>query len=453
MAVAAAFEQSFIMTELESELYAPALVFEIPQLDSDKLIRLRAARFIGAVALGEERGNIESNGVEQYSLMNAIHAAAEGDPTAQKLVETNVHTDVVERTIKSGHILKVSLETNEAGQILQHGQTAESIQANSLRFAADSWQMRERTEAETRNMFRIDEAHRQGLLDDYAFIVFSRAADNMTETEMDEVGFFTETMSCAIQITTTENGIITTESAFVAGRKTQDAPRHDRDTIVRLGESLGADMSHKTATEIIDTPLLVHKSLLPNGAADIVKLYDDHAEGTFFGEDKPRQNYVAYKEVCRQRENGFEPKVKAIVGELIAEAHTIHDPIQATQRLGKISERHMVEFALKDKTINSRVFGRVAAGHIENARLQFELGNVDQASAEMSRAKATAVSRSCPSGANNGGGEPLADNGSKDENEDKYGSLSFKCPRGHANTRPHGKLISNCRVCGTSVKC
>lgn len=36
---------------------------------------------------------------------------------------------------------------------------------------------------------------------------------------------------------------------------------------------------------------------------------------------------------------------------------------------------------------------------------------------------------------------------------DKYGSLKFKCPNGHINTRPRDKLIDSCQVCGTSVKC
>ena len=38
---------------------------------------------------------------------------------------------------------------------------------------------------------------------------------------------------------------------------------------------------------------------------------------------------------------------------------------------------------------------------------------------------------------------------------DKYGSLSFKCTEGHANIRPHGKLIDKCqhRGCKGKVKC
>lgn len=38
-------------------------------------------------------------------------------------------------------------------------------------------------------------------------------------------------------------------------------------------------------------------------------------------------------------------------------------------------------------------------------------------------------------------------------NEDKFGPLTFKCQKGHPNTRPHGKLIDNCKTCGISVKC
>jgi hypothetical protein len=37
--------------------------------------------------------------------------------------------------------------------------------------------------------------------------------------------------------------------------------------------------------------------------------------------------------------------------------------------------------------------------------------------------------------------------------EDKYGSLTFKCPKGHINTRPRNRLIERCKTCGTSVRC
>ncbi len=42
--------------------------------------------------------------------------------------------------------------------------------------------------------------------------------------------------------------------------------------------------------------------------------------------------------------------------------------------------------------------------------------------------------------------------GNKSE-EDKYGSLKFKCQRGHTNKRPRNKLLEKCKKCGISVRC
>ncbi len=39
------------------------------------------------------------------------------------------------------------------------------------------------------------------------------------------------------------------------------------------------------------------------------------------------------------------------------------------------------------------------------------------------------------------------------QGEDKYGSLTFKCPKGHTNVRPRNKLLEKCQKCGTSVRC
>jgi len=36
---------------------------------------------------------------------------------------------------------------------------------------------------------------------------------------------------------------------------------------------------------------------------------------------------------------------------------------------------------------------------------------------------------------------------------DQYGSLTFKCQKGHLNTRPRGKLIDCCKTCGIDVSC
>lgn len=40
-----------------------------------------------------------------------------------------------------------------------------------------------------------------------------------------------------------------------------------------------------------------------------------------------------------------------------------------------------------------------------------------------------------------------------DSGSDKYGSLKFKCQRGHTNMRPKNQLIPRCKTCGISVAC
>lgn len=402
MAVAATSErvQSFGAVAWQ-EQGGPALVLSVQERAEDETIRRRSARFIGAIAMGhkdEVTANYESGpGGGLFSLQEALKRAAAGDESARKLVEANVRSDVIERTIKAGHVMRVKLGVNDQGKIMQHGQTMESVHANALNFSSGTWQMRERAEAETRNAFRIESLHRQGLLGEYAFVVFSRAADNMTVAEMDSAGFFTDTMSCAVQLTSAQGVSLTTESAFVAGVKSPGGERHDGQTVARLGTKLGVDYADKAAAEVIDTPLLIHKSLLPHGAIDLVQLYDSCADGTFFGEAQPPQNYPAYLQVCRHREQRLAPKVQSIVEQLVAAADQIETPLAAVQRLHDLSEKHMVEQAITDTTINPRVFGTIAAAHIEQARLHYELGNTDLVQAAISKAQASAISSSCPS--------------------------------------------------------
>jgi hypothetical protein len=407
-----------------------AMAVAVPEMAEDRSACLRAARFI--VRATTEMGAIETEAAETMrpieSLYDGIQKAAEGNPEALKMVETNVRTDVIERTIKTGHVIKVPLNANEAGKILQHGQTMESVQANSLRFAANSWQMRERTEAETLNSFRFEQLYNRGNLQDNSFVVFSRAADNMTNAQMQEAGFFTETMSCAIQVTTAEGDDLTTESAFVSGVREPGQERHDAETVVALAARLGVDLRGKSAAEVLATPLLIPNQLIPNGVIDIVKMFDECAGGTFFGENRLVQDYAAYRAECDEREEMLQPKIEAIVQELVSEAEQIHGRIEATQRLHKLSEKHMVQQAIFDESIDVRVFGE-AAPHILQARHLFEQGQYEQGLQAVTEAIRTARSSSCPSGLL--GGSTVAEMGSDTTANGSNEPCSFvskKCP-------------------------
>jgi hypothetical protein len=437
MAAAATLERPPFTTEQQG-LHAIA----VPEMELDAAVRMRAAQFIGAAVLGNG-GSAELCSIEApiESLHDALRRAAEGDTTSRRLVATNVGTDVIERTIKTGHVMnKTPLVITKEGKIVQHGQTMDSIQANSLRVASNHPVMRARTEAEARNGFRIESLNRQGLLNDHSFVVLSRAEN------LPQFGFFTETMSVSIQVTTKHGTGLALESAFVAGVAADGAAPHDEATITRLGEMLGVDLSGKTAAEIIDTPLLIHNSLLPNGAIDLVRLYDQAAGGTFFGENRPPEDYLQYLEFCHQREQLFSPRIQQITNELIASAREVDSPLTAIRLLHDISEKHMVKQAIVDNSIDSRVFGRVSSMHIEQARQALERGDAEGVLQHGNEAIKTAESSSCPSASE----KPADDTGDCE-------FISKKCPlcdRTNVKTKVrkigrHTKRISGSCGCST----
>ncbi len=428
----------------ESELRPEVLV--VPDMLTDHETRQRANRFIGMVMCHDV--DVEVLTVQQpiESLHVGIKLAVMGDTDALHMVQTNARTDVIERTLKTGHVMDpVPLSVSEEGKVMQFGQTSDSIQANSLRFTANDTVMRARTEAETRNAFRIEELHQTGMFEEYSLVVLSLAEN------MPEAGFFTDTMSSSIQVTSKHGNGLAIESAFMSGIASTGAERHDFATVAAFGDQMGVDLSGKTAAEIIDTPLLIRNDLIPQGAIDVVRMLDD-VNNTFFGEDKPRENYQLYREQCRFREKSFDPKVALITHDLLFEAATINSPVQAVQRLHKISEKYMVAHAVTDTTINPMVFGRVAARHIETARQHVLMGNIHEAHHEISEAQTTAQSYSCPSLIKS---SPMGENVETTlAGSDKYGSLQFKCPKkGCVNTRKPNKLIKECQVCGADVTC
>lgn len=393
---------------------------------ADVEIRARTAQFVGACLASREvtfeAPELVMSRIE--SLHDAIQKAAEGNPEARRLVESNVRTDIMERTRKAGHVNREPLMVDEAGRIQQFGQSLESVQANSIRYAANTGQMFNRTRAEAANTFRTYYALQQGLLEDHSIVVLSRAADDMSDKDMAEAGFFVDTMSCSIQVTGYQDGQLCVDSAMVAGVRQKGQARHDQETIVKLGQKLGVDLTGKTAAEIIDMPLLVPNSMLSDGVIDLVKLYDECAGGTFFGQDKPPENYDTFRQTCQDREAFLSGKVQAITDELIGAAATITDRVHATKLLNKIAGKHMIQQAVFDTQIDPAVFGHISAIHIEQARQQWESGNYDDALTSIKQAERHDKSSSCPSGPMSSGGES---GGSKEESGD-CSFVSKTCP-------------------------
>lgn len=450
-------------------VYQPILDGALLSMEADLLQNdaLRLASFehdaaVKAQELIKRVGNIALSS-EMISSEPTLYEAIRSGNRA--FIEENARTDVIERTFKAGHIMKVRQRLNGRGQIEQHGQTSEQTQINTLRYANANPLMKPRVRAETKNMYYIDLLRRSGLLEENYAVVVS-LCPNADNTTLDKLGFFSFSKSLAIQATTVEQGDITTESAFIAGVKHDGTERYDHKTAVDFGKRFGEDWRGLNDAQIISRVLLIPKSSMPNGVIDLAQVWDDLAGGTFFGRDVPRQDYGRYLQLCRQREQGFEPAVQKIVSDLISIAPTLEGPLDAVEALHKISEKHTLDKALTDRTIDPRVFGAKAALDLEEARFHYDRGNVQLVQLSMHKALKNAASGSCASGA--AGGETsmfnedgtlktpeqiLSEKGESQEESDQFGSLSFRCQRGHRNTRPRGKLIPNCMHCGISVGC
>jgi hypothetical protein len=421
------YEHEAAMPRPYLRLVSETEVVAIPQLPEDEQVRSGAERRIRSIGLTAISNEVETLPENNDSLLSAIKRANAGDPDARSMVAVNVGSDFSERVLKAGEVTKYSLSKNGDGDLIQFGQLYSDVYANTLRHTVFQSKMRPRAEAEMRNAERIRYLHTNGKLTDNCVVVFSLAPDDMSDQEMADSGFFAETKTLSIQVTTDLHDGVSIESGFVAGVPEFGAQRLDLNVIIKVGDALGINYRNMSAAEILDTPLLIPKHLMPNGVIDLVKLYDDCAGGTFFGEQKPHEDYKAFREFCDERRRSFQADVKAVTDQLIKEADTLHSQLQAIQRLNDLSEAQMVKRAIQDNTINARVFGEASASYIEQARFHFEHGNIDLMLTAEHKAIQTADSSSCPSGV----GRQSDINTERNESLEKMKDCDFiskKCP-------------------------
>ena len=439
-------------------------IIDVSSLPSDELVKKRADRLIryaGELAVNASKENVKAleKPDNNLTLFDALHAARQGDEKATKMVHTNVHTDFFERSIKAGFVLSVDLDVDESGRISQHGQSNEQIQVNTLSLLSGNQKMLPRFHAETRNMFRLENALREGLLEEYNFVVFSLCADDMNDEELAAAGFFVPTKSMAIQSSSlNQTGGITTESAFVAGITQDSDKRHDAEMLSSFGKKHGIKLEG-TASKIIDTPCLIHKSLMPNGVVDIVEMLDE-SKGTFFGENKLKKDYLQFRHDCREREREMAPMVDKITKKLLEQSSSIDSPIAAVKLLDKISGDELTKYALVDDRIDVRVFGEMAAWYLTDARAHLASGDSDRVRLALSYARETQKSSSCPSGAKNNDSELDSISDETDEGGQKKSTeviddcefVSKECPKCHEKnvktTVKNGKYYGACGCIG-----
>lgn len=404
-------------------------------------------RFMGSIAIrGEAPEDMRAQEtVNETTLLAATQLAALGDEASLRVVRTNVATDVAERLFKAAHQTTITMKMVN-GRLQQEGRLLTDIHKNTLEQTILNEEMLRRTKHELANVQLFQRLHAKGLLTDHDAVVFSPASTAMSEAQKKQYGFFVATETCSIQRLSAEGDDITLQTAFVAGKRTPTSKRHDIAAIWALAAERDVILPTDDATELVQHVMLIPKRDITD-VADVVSWYDRAAGGTFYGLDMPARNYRAYALECQQRSEGFDGMVSAITAQLLREAHTFRNPMDAILRLDALSEEYCVERAVVDSSIDEAVFGSQAAMHIQEARFFAELGDVGRAQASLHMAKQTANSSSCPLFKNLGGGNSSPDDtsGSESASEGESKDTLVTCP--YCRSKVY------CDPCATVISC
>lgn len=430
-------------------------VIDVRSMDGD-LECIREARAslcakrIGDVALSER---IKAKQKPIRNCKEALEWAVAGDKDSEQMLKSNIAREASEYIFKAAHVSEAKLEVDNHGRILQNGQLMNDVYRNGYKLASAHSVIKRRSLAEANNGARLEQHNREGNLDTHVFVVFSRATDGMSDEEMDKLNFFSETKSLSIQATTKTTEGLKTETAFVAGVSSPGSERHDRSVIEAIGEYFEVDFTNKTAEEVIDMPVLIPKQYMKSGVIDVVKLYDDINGGTFYGQDKPRQNYQEHKKSSGDKEAAFSGDVINIFDKIKEENNKLENAIAVSKRLANLVEERMVKLAIKDKDVDVSVFGAESGENIITARTHADSGNYRQAMIHAQTAIETATGGSCPTSLESIIGSFNPENNSDTSEKEKLSWHGGKTKKGTCVNCERKTIVGVASWCRNCIKC
>jgi hypothetical protein len=157
----------------------------------------------------------------------------------------------------------------------------------------------------------------------------------------------------------------------------------------------GIDASRWQPIDFLSNPLLIHKSKLPNGAADLYDLYYQVAQDLTGRQLTDGHNPQAFTAQCQSREDNLSSLTDKVMNDLLDRQHDLTDAESAIKKLADLVSPAVVEHVIKDHQYDASVFGTTAAAYIEQARRHYQAGNFDQMQQTMSAAKEAAVVTMC----------------------------------------------------------
>jgi hypothetical protein len=351
---------------------------------------------LGSIALQSESIDRPETSEHQITILELREKARAGNQEALAAVHMNARTTVIETFLKTGNIVKILANFNKHGHLQQHGHSYEAIHRNTLALARHNTPIAHyRSKTEALNWQRMEAAITAGELEDNWFVTFSLASDKESIAELRRQGYFVHTMTGVFQATTTKEGVVKTESAFVAGmpavqedltisrsennQRIAEAAKHryDVDTVRKLYMAWGVAGAELMSTEdLLAMPLLIPKWRMPHGVATIVELYDQQIGGTFFGTSQPPQAYETFAVFCATRAATYDDVVNDVVQDWLAGSLLLRTPLDATDALCALVEKHTTLRACKDDATDARAIGARAIPIILLARDAWARGDM-----------------------------------------------------------------------------
>jgi len=393
---------------LADEAFKGRRAVEAAELAIDEQIKHAFTKhFLGAVSLEQA---VETGRPDGMTLATAVEMAAKGDEEADRLVDINVATASAEALFKDGYISRTRMSIDADGTIRQFGVSLHQVHYNSYILRPDRHEkLKQFTLAEALNGYREQAYLGAGLLDDHILLVASCVEESLPEELLDYrgEGWFTGSMSFALQATTKDAGEIVTDTVFRRGTAaepdalylTRQARRFDLAAIGMVYEWLGFEPP-KTALEFLQRPLLLKKSEFPNGVLDFLRLCDIAADvlQDKVAERSPEE-YANMRLESSLKDASLAAMKAAVKRDLLAAAGTFTTHEDAIKLLWELVRKHAVHDAVINEFVDPKVFGSEAALFIEEARLTYQSGDAYLTEGLVAQALAVAVISGCGGGA------------------------------------------------------
>ncbi len=461
----------------EQALEALTAARAVHELDYADEAVLHAARWQGSLVLSrtaEIIPNAETT-EDATTFLDSLNAAREGSIEARLMVGTNIDKAVCEGLFKDGHITSpVELWRGANGNLRQHGQSTKSVHRNAILYRPKRHPTLEAiTEVEVTNDFLIGSALDAGDLIDNYFVAISLVPAGVPEKDLGHKGdgYFLDSLTFAVQATTekAENATVTTETAFIAGVEAtpddnfadKQAKRFDLKAMQKLYARFG-QKPPQSAVELLDNPLLISKSVMPNGLVDLMPtIYESIDEVLDRSVERTAEDFQVILDESRKREASMSGVREKILEHMIEVSPYLDEPIQAVNLLWKLVREYSVEAAVGNLYIDPKVFGPEAAPHIRQARAYSAVGNTYESDLSVNKALEHAIITGCGGGSGGSSGSKKETSGGEAEDlesiagSDSKGSLAFRCPNGHLNIRPREETIDACqhKGCKAQVAC